>query len=402
MSTAANDTQTRTLPSPGELVARARAMIPALRSRAAAGHANRRLAAESIHEMQQAGLFRVLQPRRWGGYEMSPNVYCDIIAALAEGDMSAGWVYGVVAVHAWQMGVFDDQAARDVWSADDSVLVSSSYMPTGTAIPVEGGFRFSGRWGYSSGSEHCDWVFLGGKVAHPEGDSFPPDGRTFLIPREDYEIVDTWDTSGLRATGSNDIVVNDVFVPKHRTHRGIDAFLLQKPGLKVNGGTLYRLPYGQVFIRAVSTASIGALQHFIDAVKEVAETRINVMGTRATEDPALALALAEAQNEVDELRLVLHRNFDHLWEFGERHETPPIELRTKYRFQASLPPERTLCAATRLYQAIGGAGVYNKNPFNKILADLTTGRQHAANQFAAFGRNWGGVMLGQENRDLFL
>lgn len=388
------------IPSGAELIARARAMIPALRERAAIGDAQCSLAEETIADMEAAGLFRVLQPKRYGGYEMSPSVFYDIVMALAEGDMSAGWVYSVVAVHAWQMALFDDRAAQDVWGSDTSVRISSSYMPGGRGKPVEGGFIFSGRWGYSSGCDHCDWVFLGGYVDTAEGE--PADARTWLIPRKDYEIVDTWQTAGLKGTGSKDIVIKDVFVPDYRTHSMGDAFSCKNPGNAVNTSALYRLPFGQVFSRAVSTAAIGALRGMVDCFMETAKTRINIMGVKTSDDINAQLAIAESLNAIDELTLVLHRNFAALEAYAERGEVPPLEERVKYRFQASYPPERVSLLASRLFKAAGGAAVYSKNPYGRFLADINVGRQHAANQFAMFGANWSKVQLGLPNQDYFL
>lgn len=388
------------IPSSQELISRARAMIPTLRERAVLGDERRSLPAETIAEMEAAGLFRVLQPKRYGGYEMSPSVFYEIVMALAEGDMSAGWVYSVVAVHAWQMALFDDRAAQDVWGQDTNVRISSSYMPTGRARPVEGGFIFSGRWGYSSGCDHCNWVFLGGLVETPEGQ--PIDARTWLIPREDYEIVDTWHTAGLKGTGSKDIVIKDVFVPDYRTHKMIDGFTCNSPGNEWNTSPLYRLPFGQVFSRAVSTASIGALRGMVEAFMETARTRVNIVGTRTSDDSNAQLVIAEANNTIDELSLVLHRNFQALERYAANGETPPIEERVKYRFQASYPPERISLIASRLFKAAGGAAVYTRAPYGRFLADINVGRQHAANQFQMFGSNWAKVQLGQQNQDYFL
>lgn len=395
IQTAAADT-----PSSQELISRARAMIPVLRERAALGDQRRSMPEETIAEMQAAGLFRVLQPKRYGGYEMSPSVFYDIVIALAEGDMSAGWVYSVVAVHAWQMALFDDRAAQEVWGQDTNVRISSSYMPTGRAKPVEGGFLFSGRWGYSSGCDHCDWVFLGGFVEQPEGQ--PIDARTWLIPRKDYEIVDTWHTAGLKGTGSKDIVIKDAFVPDYRTHKMSDAFACNSPGNKVNTSALYRMPFGQVFSRAVSTASIGALRGMVAAFMETARTRVNVIGARTSDDTTAQLVIAEANNTIDELTLVLHRNFEVLERYAENGETPSMEERVQYRFQASYPPERISLIASRLFKAAGGAAVYSQGPYGRFLADINVGRQHAANQFHMYGANWARVQLGQPNQDYFL
>jgi len=389
------------IPSPEELIARARAMIPTLQERAVRGAEECAIPPETVAEMQAAGLFRVLQPKRWGGYEMRPEVFYEILATLAEGDMSSAWIYGVIAVHPWQLATFEDKAAAEVWGEDDSVLIASSYMPTGRLTPCEGGYRMSGRWGYSSGSDHCQWTFVTAVPEGPNGPDFNGAGIV-LVPRTDYTLVDTWDTPGLRGTGSKDLVVEDKFVPHHRVVSRTDTFERNLPGRKVNSSPLYALPYGQVFSRAVSTASLGALQAMINLVVETAKTRVSVLGITAKSDPILTQALAEAQNEIDTLKLVLRRNCEVLWDYAERDEDPPMELRTQYRFQASLPPERATLMAARLFKAVGGAAVYNKNRYGQIFSDITVGRQHAANQFELFARNWGSEMIGIPNSDTFL
>ena len=169
--------------------------------------------------MQAAGLFKVLQPKRWGGYELDIVTYFETQMALGEGDMSVAWVYGVVGVHPWFVALLDDRAAKDIWGKDDTTLICSSLMPTGVAKPVDGGFRISGRWKYASGCEHCD---MG--VPRRRRGRKPDDRRIFVIPMSDYEIVDTWHVPGLKGTGSHDIVIEDAFVPEYRTQKYSDNF----------------------------------------------------------------------------------------------------------------------------------------------------------------------------------
>ena len=247
------------IPTAEELVARARAMIPTLKARAKACIAARNVPAETIAEMQAAGFFRIVQPKRYGGYEMNPNVFFEVQKLIAEGCMSTGWLYGVLGCHPYELALFHDRAQQEVWGEDPSMLVSSTYQPVGQVEVVDGGFTLSGRWGFSTGSLHCGWVLLGALI-WPEGGpgSGPPDMRTFLLPRSDYQIVDgTWETFGLQGTGSLDIIVDKAFVPEYRTHKASDGFLCQNPGQEVNDGPLFSLPWAQVFVRSVSTAAFG-------------------------------------------------------------------------------------------------------------------------------------------------
>ena len=389
-------------PTAAEMIARARSMIPVLRKRAAQGEKERRLAKETIAEMQEAGLFRVLQPKRWSGFELPIGTYFDIEMALAEGDMSVAWVYGVVGTHPWGLSLFDDRAANDVWGKDPSTLISSSLMPSGMAMPEPGGYRVQGRWRYSSGCEHCDWAFLGATVGGAAGGY--PDRCLFLIPRSDYEIIDTWHVSGLKGTGSHDITVKDAFVPAHRMIRYSDNFKGIAPGLAVNAGPLYRLPWGQVFVRGVATASIGALQGMLDVFLEYGKLRVNRMfGTKAFDDPVVQMTCAEVAVGLDEMKTILHRNLALLEGYAARGELPSYPERIHFKFHSATAAERCVTLATKLFRAAGAAGIYADMPFGRILADITAARQHVSNQYETIGRNAGAAMFGaEETRDFSL
>lgn len=388
-----------TVPTEDEMRARARALVPLLREKSDEGERLRRVPDTVMAAMKDAGLFRILQPKRWGGYEMHPNVYYDVLMTLGEGDMSAAWCYGVIGCHPWQMALFDDRAQAEVWGEDTSTLISSTYMIQGDARPVEGGYIFNGRWRFSSGCEHCGWIFLGGEVGRGSGNM---DMRTFLLPRADYEIVDTWDTLGLRGTGSHDIVVKDAFVPEHRTHLFMDGVMCNSPGNAVNTHGLYRMPFPQVFIRAVSTSSIGGLQAMLDAFVNYAAKRTTVTGARTAEDGTAQLLCAETASAIDEMKLVLHRNIDVMYDIACAGGYTEMSDRFKFRYQSAEVPERCANLAQRLFKAGGGAAVFSTLPFARILADLHTGRAHAANQADSIGRNWGAVMLGLENTDYWI
>jgi 3-hydroxy-9,10-secoandrosta-1,3,5(10)-triene-9,17-dione monooxygenase len=387
------------VPSQADIIARARAMIPTLAQRAALGERERRLPKETIADMQAAGLFRVLQPKRWGGYEMDIHTYFDVQMALGEGDMSVAWVYGVVGVHPWLIALFDDRAAHDVWGEDNTTLTCSSLMPVGTARPVDGGFVLSGHWKYSSGCDHCQWAFLGG-AAGPG----PDDRRIFLVPSKDYQIVDVWNVAGLKGTGSQDIVAKDVFVPAYRTLKFTDNFRGVAPGHAVNTAPLYRLPFGQVFFRGVSTGAIGALQGMLDAYIGYAKARIQrLSGAPASEDVVVQMTCAETACAIDEMKTILHRNFRVLEDYAARGEMPPLKLRMEYKFHNAWVAERCSLLAARLFKATGSAGIFADQPYGRILADINTGRQHISNQFEANAKSFGASLFGiEETKDMVL
>lgn len=383
------------------LLDRARAMIPTLRARAEQAEQDCKVPDETIRDFQDAGFFKILQPRRWGGYELDPQAFYAVQMAVAEGCMSSAWVLGVVAVHNWQLALFDVQAQADVWTDDPATLISSSYMPRAQVTPVEGGYRISGRWGFSSGVDHCQWAFLGGLVPDPEGG--PPDYRTFLVPAADFTVIRNWDTLGLRGTGSHDVEVKDAFVPAYRTHRAKDGFAPTSPGLKVNDAPLFKLPFGQIFVRAVSSSSIGALQGALDAFVDYARVRVSSNTfNRTAEDPDAQMVIAETAAAIDEMKTILNRNFDTL--MGKARGSEPLELdeRLLFRFQSGQILDRCAALITRMFYSCGALGVYRTGPICRAFADIHTGRTHIANNPAATGRNMGAVMLGLPNSDTFI
>jgi 3-hydroxy-9,10-secoandrosta-1,3,5(10)-triene-9,17-dione monooxygenase len=386
-------------PEPAELVVRARALIPVLAGRSVEQKQRRGILPETIAEMQAAGFFRVLQPRRWGGYEMDLGTFYDIEMALGEGDMSSGWTYGVLGVVSWFLGVMDDRAAQEVWGHDTTTLICSSTMPAGKAMAVDGGFRLAGHWRYASGCEHCGWALLGGMV---HADNTAPDWHFFLVPRRDYQTVDTWQVAGLQGTGSIDVILDDVFVPAYRTQRLQDNFLLRGAGQALNTSSLYRLPFGQIFVRGVSTAGIGALQAMLTALIDFSRDRVSRAGGRSAENPVVQLLCAETAAAVDEMRTTLHRNFATLHDYARRSETPPLELRLQHKFQSSAVIERCTLLASRIFKATGAAGLSDELPFGRILADLMAARQHISNQYDYYGSNWGAAMFGLESKDFLL
>lgn len=381
------------------IVQRARDMVPVLKQRSAQAIEQRMLPAETIADMKAAGFFDVLKPKAYGGYEMDPQVFYDVAMTLAEGCMSTAWVYGVVGVHNWQMALFDPRAAEDVWGQDTSVLIASTYMPKGQVTPVEGGFKFSGRWGFSSGIDHCDWVLLGGLIFN-QGQ--PPEYRTFLVPKSDYKVVDTWHTMGLKGTGSKDIVVEDAFVPEYRTHKASDGFAGTNPGRDTFTADLYKLPFGQIFVRAVSSAAIGGLQGALDTFIDFAKVRVGDMGNKTSEQGPAQIAAAETAMAIDEMKLVLHRNFGVLMDKVRNKQPLDLNQRLLFRAQAAQVVDRSAKHAYQLFSACGGRGIFTDFDLHRYVFDIFAARGHYANNPDQFERNLGGVMLGRENTDYFL
>lgn len=383
------------------LIAAAQALIPALKARAEQTERDGRVPDISVQEIAAAGLFRVLQPKRWGGYELDPRVFYRIQMTLARGCMSTAWIYGVIGVHNWQLPLFPEQAQQDVWGDDNATLIASTYMPVGRAEKVDGGYRFSGRWGFSSGCEHCQWVFLGGMLPK-EADGDELEHVTFLLPKSDFTIEHNWDVHGLRGTGSHDIVVDNAFVPEHRTQRTNNHSDIGCPGRATNPGWLYRIPFTQVFQRAVSSACIGALDGAIDAFRERAGAHVGKHGSKTAEDVNAQMAVTEAMMAADQLKLVLIRNYARIVDSIRNNDPMTVEERLLQRAQSAQVPKVCAQRMDDLLRACAASGLYRGNPIERIFRDINQARGHIANNTDAYLRAHGAVMLGLPNMDPFV
>jgi 3-hydroxy-9,10-secoandrosta-1,3,5(10)-triene-9,17-dione monooxygenase len=221
------------------------------------------------------------------------------------------------------------------------------------------------------------------------------------VPRSDWEIEDNWHVAGLVGTGSKDIVVQGAFVPEHRTHRFVDGFTGKNPG--THDGPLYRLPFGQIFVRSVSTSAVGCLQGALDCYLRVGRKKHAAStGEKVAADPVAQMVAAEAQATLDEVRLVLHRAFDEMMGTVWRGETIPLERRVQFRYESARAVQRCTEAVDGLFTACGGRSLFIGEDIQRFFQDVHGVRAHFANKPEKPGRNFGGVLLGLDNTDLFL
>ncbi|WP_067133246.1 3-hydroxy-9,10-secoandrosta-1,3,5(10)-triene-9,17-dione monooxygenase oxygenase subunit [Microtetraspora malaysiensis] len=362
-----------------EVLESVRTLLPSIAGRAPSTDENGRVPAESIRELVKAGVFRMLQPRRYGGAECDPVRFYEVVREISGVCGSTGWVAAVLGVHPWQLGLFAEAAQDDVWGADPDTLVASSYAPVGRLTPVEGGYELSGRWKFSSGCEHASWALIGGLIVGAEGR--PVDFMTVLVPRADYRIEEVWDVIGLRGTASNDIVVERAFVPEYRTMRNYEQAQLRGPGQKVNTGPLYRMPFATVFTSAITGAVVGAVAgcyaSYIAAMRD--RVRLSLGGGRFAEDQFAQVAVARAASEIDAAILQMDRNVREVYQHAVDGVEIPMELRLRARRDQVRATERVLEAIDILFKTAGGISLQRGNPIERAWRDAHAGSVHVAN-----------------------
>jgi 3-hydroxy-9,10-secoandrosta-1,3,5(10)-triene-9,17-dione monooxygenase len=356
-----------------------RDLLPTFRERADEAERLRVVPEASVKELEETGFFKLLQPKRFDGFESDPIDFYTAVRDIASACGSTGWVSSVVGVHPWQVALFADEAQQAVWGSDTSTRLSSSYAPTGKAVQAEGGFQLSGKWSFSSGCDHCQWVLLGGLVF--DSDNQVVDFRTFMVPRENYQIIDVWDMVGLRGTGSNDIIVDDVFIPEEFTLSMGDTGRCFGPGQEQNTSELYKLPFHSIFTNTITTPIIGmALGAYTEHVEmQQKRTRAAYIGEKASVDPFAAVRIARASSEIDAAWALLVNNIREEQDHVSKGEKIPLSTRLKVRRDQVLGSQRAIDAIDSLFEASGGRALANGTYLQRAWRDAHAGRVHAAN-----------------------
>ncbi|NLU81651.1 3-hydroxy-9,10-secoandrosta-1,3,5(10)-triene-9,17-dione monooxygenase oxygenase subunit [Rhodococcus sp. HNM0569] len=371
--------------------------LPSIGERARKVDESRRIPSATMRELGRAGVFRMLQPARFGGAEAHPAQFYEVVRAIAAECGSTGWVTSILGIHPWHVGLFDEHAQREVWGEDADTRICSSYAPVGTLVPVDDGYELSGRWMFASGCDYASWALLGAMVLGAEGR--PVDFMTVLVPKADYRVHDVWDVVGMRGTASNEIVVADAFVPAHRVIRNYDTAQLTGPGQAVNTGPLYRLPFATMFTTAVAMPILGVVsgcyERYLRAMRE--RTRLSLGGGRFVEDPFAQAAVARASSDIDASLLQLERNVAALWDLAQAREPLPMALRLRVRRDQVLATERALSAIDVLFRTAGGTSLGRGNPIERAWRDAHAGATHVANEpdraLALYGRGAFGLPI---------
>ncbi len=385
------------------MATRAKALIPQLRDRAARTEQLRRLPPETERDLHEAGLFRIVQPKRVGGSEFDYVALVDCAEILGKADASVAWNFANLASHHWMLGMFDKRAQDRVWDKDPNVLIASSFIfPAGRARKVEGGYQLHGRWPFSSGVASCEWNMLA-SVVFPEDEADGIEYRIFLLHRDQYIIADTWDAAGLRGTGSNDVEVKDAVVADAFSVAVNDLAGGPTPGSAVNPNALYALPAFSLFPFVLSGVALGNAQACLDDYIEVARHRASTSNRAKLGDmQSTQIKIAEASAKIDAARLIMRSRCIEAMADAKRDHIPDMAAKTTFRRDGAFSVNLCTEAVSLLFAASGARGLFTSGALQRQFRDAHAINSHLAFNFDAAGTNYGRVALGLPSENLTL
>ena len=374
-------------PATEELMRRASRLVPVLKERAADTEEIRRVPDETVNDLLSFGLYRIGVPRRFGGYDVGYGLALDVAAELGRGCGSAAWCYGLWAAHAWLVGYWPLDAQQEVFGPGPDTLCSSSLgVGKSASIAVDGGYRLSGRWEFSSGCDAASWVML--------GTSGIGQRSWALLPRSDYQIVDTWFVSGLRGSGSKDIMVEDAFVPLHRVLDVTTAGDSDLSAWELHGQPQYRVPIGALLGWDLAAPMLGITQGMIDEF--VARLEGTSGAGRTADSPAVHLRLSQSSAELDAARALLARDIQEILRKGAAGERFTKLERARFRRDKAFITQICLQAVNRLFDLSGGHGLFNSAPLQRFHRDAQAVAHRDGLIMDLGGQDYGRVVMGLE------
>lgn len=380
-----------------EVLTRLEESAEVIREHAAEAEELGRLPDISAKALRDSGLIRMLQPREYGGYEAPPADFYEALFAAGLLCGSTTWVAGVVGVHPWQLGQWDRRLQQEIWGEDVDTWAASPYAPMGRARKVDGGYRFSGRWTFSTGTDHCAWVILGGLLVDDDGQISDPDPYNFILPRADYTIhQDSWNVMGLRGTGSKDVSFEDKFVPDYRVaaqgsfENGIQA--------NANGreGATYQLPFNLVFPGAINAATLGICDGALAAFMAYTRDRVTVRGAKAAGDPSQISTLGAAAADVRLSKMAFLDGWRRLYDVVESGKHPTTEQRLDARAEGVRAVRRAVDAVDRLFIIAGGTSLHLSHPLQRFWRDMHAAMNHICNYEDPMYTSWSKQRYGLE------
>ena len=373
-----------------ELVRHSTELVPVLRERAAGTETQRCVPQETIDDFRAAELLTVAAPKRFGGLGFEYDVILDVAFELGRGCGSAAWCYAIWASISWLIGMYPEKAQREYWTDSGNTLGAGGFSPAGANVTaVDGGYLLSGQWDFASGCDAASWGLVGGI-----------DGAALLlllVPKSDFTIKDTWYVSGLRGTGSKDIVVHQAFVPDYRAVPLMAMAEARTPGRELHDTLGYRVPFWSTVPYALAAPIVGMAQGALEAFETTMASKVSAMrGGSTAEFAGVQMSLAEAAVEIQAARLIMQHDTRETLDRARRDEMPSLDDRIRYRRDQAYVATLAVRAVNRLFEVSGGHALYDSDPIQRFHRDAHAASHHVSLSWYAASEQYGRVRLGLE------
>jgi resorcinol 4-hydroxylase (FADH2) len=387
-----------------QLLQRVSKLAPMLKARSEQTDRDRRVSPDVIDALRETGLFRTLQPKRFGGLELGISDMIRFNLVLGAACPSTVWCAGQAVIHNWIVGLYPLEAQQEVWS-DPGAIVAGSYLPAGKCERTDGGYRLSGSWAWASNCDNTAWYIVGAMVP-PEGGPGAPTPSWFLIPKSDATIKDTWFSAGLAGTGSKTIVIDDpVFVPRHRALPLPVVNSTNAPGAALNSNPLYRLTFAGSAPFSLSSMvvgmALGAVQDFTGIAKAKSGTQIGGPPLALSGLQHIQLALAEGAAAVDAASTLLLRDAAELESGLAKGELPSVPQRIRNRRDHAYAVKLSVQAVTGVFEALGANVCLLSNPVQRAWRDVNVAARHITFAWPVVGAMYAQQQLGLEPKGTY-
>ncbi len=390
-----------TISSAGDqLISDLEEMIPRLRERSLAAEEAGRIPEETIQELKDIGVFRAFVPASYGGMEVPLPYVPKIFSTLGRGCSATAWTMGFLIYHNYQFAHYPKKAQDETFGAKGYTMAAGQVVPGGEAKRVDGGFILDGRWGYASGILHCDYMAIPAPVVNEPGPDGKPNIHRFYVAQEEFEIHDTWHVAAMRASGSHDVSLTDVFVPEHQGLAVSDLREGTSPGLELNKGPLYRVPVLTFMVFGTVGPMIGAAQAMLELVTDILKTKVGAYsGERQQELQSQRVRLARIEMELDATLGLFHGTVAKTWATVSRGDSLTREERVEARMVVSHTAQKCHQIVDELAVAAGSRGYYLDSPIQRFQRDTNMLATHAIFEFDHVANLYGGTLLGLDVPD---
>ena len=385
-----------TLASSAEAMVRVRNLLPEIALATDTNESERHVSDKIVAALRAAGLFGIVMPRNLGGSELG---FADMVRVTTEIGTACGstaWIYGVLAGHSWLINLFPEAAQTEIM-ADPTTLLATVFRLEGSVVPEGDGYRLTNASGrFCSGIDYANWVIVGNAVKHPDGRSEP---RFFVIPKCDIEVVDDWHTMGMRGTGSRSIRIATAFVPATRSCSLADMLAGTSPGAKLHDRAIYRMPFADLAPFSIIGAPLGMARGAIARFTADLAAKLADAGALQIAEQSTTLArIAEASADVDAALALVLKDAEMVDNAREPSDISPLQ-RAQIPRNWAYAAQKARYAATRIFEAAGGSGIYDSSEIQRMFRDVNSAAQHFAftwdSAMTAYGRAAAGLKPGE-------